>query len=135
MGSLCSRPANETDPFAQPGRVVGTGPAAGRNAAAPRAPLPAKTNWKATPGRTLGVSASTDGAGRGNDEARANAAIAAQVSHAENPVLVSVSRSDGIHGLTPTRNEPKPPPRRIRGSWARSWRRRRRRRRRRRWGR
>ncbi|KOS43002.1 hypothetical protein ACN38_g6131 [Penicillium nordicum] len=74
MGNICSRSSNEADPFNQPGRVVGT--KAGRTTA-PRAPLPAKTNWKATPGRTLGGS-TTDGGTAATDEARANAAIAAQ---------------------------------------------------------
>jgi hypothetical protein len=76
MGNICSRSSNETDPFTQPGRVVGAG-SSGQNAA-PRAQLPTKTNWKATPGRTLGES-NTDGSAAGTDEARANAAIAAQV--------------------------------------------------------
>ncbi|KAJ5135838.1 uncharacterized protein N7515_005116 [Penicillium bovifimosum] len=75
MGNICSRSSNETDPFTQPGRVVGAGPS-DRNAA-PRAPVPTKTNWKATPGRTLGES-NGDGSAAGTDEARANAAIAAQ---------------------------------------------------------
>ncbi|OQE82507.1 hypothetical protein PENNAL_c0036G11945 [Penicillium nalgiovense] len=74
MGNICSRSSNETDPFNQPGRVVGT---SSGGTAAPRAPLPAKTNWKATPGRTLGES-TADGSTGGMDEARANAAIAAQ---------------------------------------------------------
>lgn len=74
MGNICSRSSNEADPFNQPGRVVGTN---AERTAAPRAPLPAKTNWKATPGRTLG--GSTDGGTAATDEARANAAIAAQV--------------------------------------------------------
>ncbi|CAG7953279.1 unnamed protein product [Penicillium salamii] len=69
MGNICSR--NDSDNFSQPGRVVGTNPPN----AAPRAAVPAKTNWKATPGRTLGESDSTNA---GADEARANAAIAAQ---------------------------------------------------------
>ncbi|KAJ5827417.1 hypothetical protein N7447_004180 [Penicillium robsamsonii] len=74
MGNICSRSSNEADPFSQPGRVVGTNSG---TSAAPRAPLPAKTNWKATPGRTLGES-NTGGSTPGIDEARANAAIAAQ---------------------------------------------------------
>ncbi|CAG8886299.1 unnamed protein product [Penicillium egyptiacum] len=75
MGNICSRSSNEPDPFNQPGRVVGT--TSGRTAA-PRAPLPGKTNWKSTPGRTLGESTAVGSTG-GTDEARANAAIAAQV--------------------------------------------------------
>jgi hypothetical protein len=71
MGNICSR--NESENFNEPGRIVGTNPSPN---AAPRASVPAKTNWKATPGRTLGQSDST---GAGADEARANAAIAAQV--------------------------------------------------------
>ncbi|KAJ5832427.1 hypothetical protein N7474_000738 [Penicillium riverlandense] len=78
MGNLCSR---ESDNFAQPGRVVGTTPS-NQNDPAPRAPLPSKTNWKSSPGRTLGASPSGPG-GAGADEARANAAIAAQ-KRAEN---------------------------------------------------
>ncbi|KAJ5086455.1 hypothetical protein NUU61_007762 [Penicillium alfredii] len=78
MGNLCSRSANEPDPFSRPGRVVGTTPSAGANASAPRAPLPAKTNWKGTPGRTLGESATGQSTEGGSDEARSNAAIAAQ---------------------------------------------------------
>ena len=75
MGNICSRSSNQADHFNQPGRVVGTNP---RGTAAPRAPLPAKTNWKATPGRTLGEN-TAGGSTAGADEARANAAIAAQV--------------------------------------------------------
>jgi hypothetical protein len=74
MGNICSRSRNETDNFNQPGRVVGTNPPN----AAPRASVPAKTNWKTTPGRTLGERES-DSTNAGADEARANAAIAAQV--------------------------------------------------------
>ncbi|KGO47577.1 hypothetical protein PEX2_090710 [Penicillium expansum] len=74
MGNICSRSSNQADPFSQPGRVVGT---SSGSTAAPRAPLPAKTNWKATPGRTLGEG-TTDASTAGTDEARANAAIAAQ---------------------------------------------------------
>jgi hypothetical protein len=80
MGNICSRSSNkDNDPFSQPGRTVGSAPA-GQNPS-PRAPLPAKTNWKATPGRTLGESnTNTTGGSEGpSDEARANAAIAAQV--------------------------------------------------------
>ncbi|CAL5870888.1 uncharacterized protein PFLUO_LOCUS5129 [Penicillium psychrofluorescens] len=73
MGSFCSR---ESDNFDQPGRVVGAAPS-NQNDPAPRASVPSKTNWKSSPGRTLG--ASTSGPGEaGADEARANAAIAAQ---------------------------------------------------------
>ncbi|KAJ5951142.1 uncharacterized protein N7479_009555 [Penicillium vulpinum] len=74
MGNICSRSSNETDAFSQPGRVVGTDSG---TSAAPRAPLPAKTNWKATPGRTLGEG-NTNSSTAAADEARANAAIAAQ---------------------------------------------------------
>lgn len=74
MGNICSRSANKPESFSGPGRVVGTAPAG----QAPRASVPAKTNWKETPGRTLGESA-PDAQG-GGDEARSNAAIAAQVN-------------------------------------------------------
>ncbi|KAJ5766992.1 uncharacterized protein N7511_004608 [Penicillium nucicola] len=80
MGNICSRSSNKgNDPFTQPGRAVGTNPS--EQNASPRAPLPAKTNWKATPGRTLGESnanTNTGGSEAPTDEARANAAIAAQ---------------------------------------------------------
>ena len=75
MGNICSRSSNEADPFSQPGRVVGTNSG---STDASRAPPPVKTNWKATPGRTLGES-TTHSSAAGTDEARANAAIAAQV--------------------------------------------------------
>ncbi|KAJ6091967.1 hypothetical protein N7467_003936 [Penicillium canescens] len=78
MGNICSRGSNkDNDPFTQPGRTVGTNPS--DQNPSPRAPLPAKTNWKATPGRTLGESnTNTGGSEAPSDEARANAAIAAQ---------------------------------------------------------
>lgn len=72
MGNICSRSSNEPEAFSGPGRVVGASP----SQPAPRAPLPTK-NWKNTPGRTLGESGETQG---GADEARSNAAIAAQVT-------------------------------------------------------
>ena len=75
MGNICSRSANKPESFAGPGRVVGTAPTPN---SAPRASVPQNTNWKNTPGRTLGESpAGTQG---GGDEARSNAAIAAQVN-------------------------------------------------------
>jgi len=77
MGNICSRGSNDPEAFSSPGRVVGTNPS--NQSAAPRASVPAKANWKNTPGRTLG--ASSTGETQGNsDEARSNAAIAAQVS-------------------------------------------------------
>ncbi|KAL2375988.1 hypothetical protein RJ035_008157, partial [Blastomyces gilchristii] len=47
MGSFCSKSANPTEPFAQPGRVLGTNP---NPPQAPRASLPRN----ASAGRTLG---------------------------------------------------------------------------------
>ncbi|OJD21042.1 hypothetical protein ACJ73_07621 [Blastomyces percursus] len=47
MGSICSKSANPTEPFAQPGRVLGTKP---DRPQAPRTSLPRK----ASAGRTLG---------------------------------------------------------------------------------
>ncbi|KAJ5370356.1 uncharacterized protein N7496_006448 [Penicillium cataractarum] len=73
MGNICSRSSNEPEAFAGPGRVVGAPPAGSSNA--PRASVPAKANWKNSPGRTLGESSPQQG---GSDEARSNAAIAAQ---------------------------------------------------------
>ncbi|KAJ5098964.1 hypothetical protein N7532_005965 [Penicillium argentinense] len=75
MGNICSRSSNEPDAFAGTGRVVGTNPS--DRSTAPRASVPAQANWKNTPGRTLGDS-SPGGAQGGGDEARSNAAIAAQ---------------------------------------------------------
>lgn len=79
MGNICSRSSNtDTDNFAGPGHVVG----AGSNSAnpAPRASVPTKTNWKSSPGRTLGENPGSGAqGGAGADEAQSNAAIAAQV--------------------------------------------------------
>lgn len=77
MGNICSRSSNEPEAFAGPGRVVGASPAG--QSSAPRASVPAKANWQSSPGRTLGESSPQQG---GGDEARSNAAIAAQVSWA-----------------------------------------------------
>jgi hypothetical protein len=83
MGNICSRSRNETDNFNQPGRIVGSNPR--QHAESPRAPVPTKTNWKGTPGRTLSgsdgrnIEQNASGAHENADEARANAAIAAQV--------------------------------------------------------
>ncbi|KAJ5587764.1 uncharacterized protein N7459_003529 [Penicillium hispanicum] len=75
MGNICSRSSNEPDAFARPGRVVGTTPS--QSDAAPRASAPARASWKNTPGRTLGERSPAAAQG-GSDEARSNAAIAAQ---------------------------------------------------------
>ncbi|KAJ5281305.1 hypothetical protein N7478_006677 [Penicillium angulare] len=81
MGNLCSRASNDPDTFSGPGRVVGTTP----SNPTPRASVPQNSNWKSTPGRTLGENSPTKSqpqtqgrAGPGTDEARSNAAIAAQ---------------------------------------------------------
>ncbi|KAJ5939552.1 hypothetical protein N7454_003442 [Penicillium verhagenii] len=76
MGNLCSRSSNnDPEAFTGPGRVVGT---SGQQNPAPRAAPPSNTNWKASPGRTLGDTSSPGGAQGAGDEARSNAAIAAQ---------------------------------------------------------
>ncbi|PGH15577.1 hypothetical protein AJ79_02359 [Helicocarpus griseus UAMH5409] len=66
MGNLCSKNANPTEPFAQPGRVLGTNP---NPPQAPRAPLPPHA------GRTVGGSQGPD---RGKDDPRSAAARAAE---------------------------------------------------------
>ncbi|BCS25757.1 uncharacterized protein APUU_50468A [Aspergillus puulaauensis] len=91
MGNICSRSKNasETEPFARPGRVLGSS----ADNSAPRASVPAnaksKSHWQ-SPGRTLGGSGggenASPGAGTGpgtgavedTDDARAKAALAAQ---------------------------------------------------------
>ncbi|KAK2755863.1 hypothetical protein FQN54_005658 [Arachnomyces sp. PD_36] len=75
MGNLCSRSANQPDPFAQPGRVLGTSPSTQNQPS--RAPVPQKIDSKnkarvGGPPRTLG-----GGAG-GEGEARSAAAKAAE---------------------------------------------------------
>ncbi|EER44359.1 conserved hypothetical protein [Histoplasma capsulatum var. duboisii H88] len=67
MGSLCSKSANPPEPFAQPGRVLGTSPHPPPQA--PRASLSAST------GRTLGGAHSP---GQGKDDPRNAAARAAE---------------------------------------------------------
>ncbi|PGG96225.1 hypothetical protein GX51_07931 [Blastomyces parvus] len=68
MGSLCSKSANPTEPFAQPGRVLGTNP---NPPQAPRASLPRKANA----GRTLGGGQVP---AQGKDDPRSAAARAAE---------------------------------------------------------
>src|SRR2546421_8496559 len=68
MGSLCSKSANEADPFAQPGRVLG-------NSSQPSSVRPPRNLTASTPGRTLGGSESTTAA----EDARRAAARAAEV--------------------------------------------------------
>ncbi|KAJ5249052.1 hypothetical protein N7468_000503 [Penicillium chermesinum] len=78
MGNICSKSANKPDATASPGRVLGTSAQAQQNkASGGRVAPPKSTNWQATPGRTLGES-SPDGPQGSSDEARSNAAIAAQ---------------------------------------------------------
>ncbi|OAX85259.1 hypothetical protein ACJ72_00381 [Emergomyces africanus] len=61
MGSFCSKSANPTEPFAQPGRVLGTNP---NPPQAPRASLPRKIgSSRADPGRTLGGQGPDQGKG------------------------------------------------------------------------
>ncbi|KAJ5777450.1 hypothetical protein N7520_000696 [Penicillium odoratum] len=74
MGNICSRSSdNDPDAFTGPGRPVGT---ASQNPT-PRASVPPNANWKSSPGRTLGETSPAGAQGAG-DEARSNAAIAAQ---------------------------------------------------------
>ncbi|OJI97532.1 hypothetical protein ASPVEDRAFT_146890 [Aspergillus versicolor CBS 583.65] len=92
MGNICSRSKNESaaEPFARPGRVLGSS----ADNSAPRASVPAnaksKSHWQ-SPGRTLGGgggggenanpgagTASGTGAVEDTDDARAKAALAAQ---------------------------------------------------------
>lgn len=89
MGNLCSKSSNPSDPFAEPGRVLG----ANADATAPsRAPLPQKKiGAKAgvvKGGRTLGASGGASGQ---NEEARSAAARAAEVSfmHSISPQIFS----------------------------------------------
>ncbi|EAW07829.1 uncharacterized protein ACLA_025460 [Aspergillus clavatus NRRL 1] len=81
MGNICSSSKNQPSASSQPGRVLGS--SQHPPSAAPRAPLPAKSNrqanWK-SPGRTLGDSDgdTAEGADADRADARTNAAIAAQ---------------------------------------------------------
>jgi len=77
MGNLCSRSANTTDPFSQPGRVLGSSAQAGQDPN--RAPVPSNVRIIQGPGRTLGGSKtdSSEGVG-GVGDARSRAAEAAQ---------------------------------------------------------
>ncbi|OJD12628.1 hypothetical protein AJ78_06815 [Emergomyces pasteurianus Ep9510] len=72
MGSFCSKSANPTEPFAQPGRVLGTNP---NPPQAPRASLPRKVgSSQAGTGRTLGG----QGPDQGKSDPRNAAARAAE---------------------------------------------------------
>lgn len=71
MGGLCSKSANEADPFAQPGRVLGT---SSQPASAP----PPRKLTSSTPGRTLGGNENPDST-RAAEDARSAAARAAEV--------------------------------------------------------
>ena len=80
MGNICSRSKNQPEAFSSPGRVLGSANPppgdTGKSSSGPRAPLPAN----ASTGRTLGGTGAP-GAGADTADARANAAIAAQVSY------------------------------------------------------
>src|ERR1700722_15577720 len=83
MGNLCSKSANEADPFAQPGRVLG-------NSSQPSSGPPPRNLTASTPGRALGGSESTTAA----EDARRAAARAAEVLecrsyHAHNTLSTS----------------------------------------------
>ncbi|KAL2365088.1 hypothetical protein RJZ56_001977 [Blastomyces dermatitidis] len=70
MGSFCSKSANPTEPFAQPGRVLGTNP---NPPQAPRASLPRN----ASAGRALGPGGGP-GPGQRTEDPRNAAARAAE---------------------------------------------------------
>ncbi|KAL1992340.1 hypothetical protein VTN49DRAFT_4372 [Thermomyces lanuginosus] len=70
MGNVCSRSANKSDPFSQPGRVLGSASTSGQTPA--KASTPPRV--ARGPGRTLGGGTSSGDAG----DARAKAAEAAQ---------------------------------------------------------
>lgn len=77
MGNICSRSANKPDdPFAQPGRPLGSSNPAG-NKQSTTAPVPNKGKPSfSSPGRTLGG----DAAGQsGSEDVKTKAAVAAQV--------------------------------------------------------
>lgn len=74
MGGLCSKSANEADPFAQPGRLLGNS-----NAQAPSTPPPRKL-ISTTPGRTLGGGMDSTASATAADDARSAAARAAEVT-------------------------------------------------------
>lgn len=73
MGGLCSKSSNTADPFAQPGRVLGSSADSNPN---PRAPLPQRGPTSG-PGRTLGGAGASGGGS--NTEPRNAAALAAEV--------------------------------------------------------
>lgn len=81
MGNLCSRSANEPDPFATPGRVLGASSTTNQPS---RAPVPQKIDSKSKakvggPPRTLGGSGGYGTTEGGDDDARGAAAKAAEV--------------------------------------------------------
>ena len=81
MGNLCSKSANEADPFAQPGRVLG-------NSSQPSSVPPPRNLTASTPGRTLGGSESTTAA----EDARRAAARAAEVLDSSAAYIAHITR-------------------------------------------
>ena len=73
MGNICGK---QDDPYAQPGRRVGSAPAQS-SSNNKTVPVPKKVGG---PGRTLGGT-SQDSSAAGADDARRRAAEAAEVSH------------------------------------------------------
>lgn len=94
MGNICSRSANKAD-TTSPGRVLGTSNQQSQDSSHKTSAPPKTTNWKQSPGRTLGDS-SPSGAQGGADEARSNAAIAAQVSPPSTATFISEEESHTV---------------------------------------
>lgn len=100
MGNICGK---ESDPFSKPGRRLDSAPTPATSAAVPASasagPKPAKV--VGGPPRRLGGSSSDQGGGGGNaDEARRNAALAAEVSRFSSPSVCALfSKGVVTHGL------------------------------------
>jgi hypothetical protein len=96
MGGLCSKSANEADPFAQPGRLLGSGNTDSQPSSTP----PPRKLTSTTPGRTLGGTDSTTTAA---DDARSAAARAAEVQSQQCHCVIYPHLLAGFH-------MPPPPP-------------------------
>ena len=72
MGALCGKESKTSDPFAQPGRTLGSAPPQPS-----RSSVPAERRSRGQTGQTLGGSQPTVGKG----DARSAAASAAEVGH------------------------------------------------------
>ena len=76
MGNLCGKPSKDSDPFAQPGRTLGSAPPQSSN---PRVGVP-KISGTGSQGKTLGGPASGE-----EGDARSAAAKAAEVGGPSEP--------------------------------------------------